>query len=318
MRVDPVLGAAGAVAADTAGASSIGIVRKLRLPVTSGVVKRVLLTGATGFVGRHVLRQLLAFGVPVTAVVRPGSADRLGELAGLVDLITTQDLFQENAAWWQRACEGIDTILHVAWYAAPGKYLQSPRNLDCLQGTLSLARGAVAAGVRRFVGVGTCFEYDLTLGQPAGYLSTDTPLRPATTYAACKVAAFVTLAQWLATQSVEFLWARLFYLYGEGENPQRLVPYLHARLRAGEPAELTSGAQIRDFLDVSAAAEQLVAVTLSSRQGPLNICSGEGITVRALAERIADHYNGRELLRFGARPDNRFDPPCVVGVRASA
>ncbi len=280
--------------------------------------KRILLTGATGFVGRHVLRQLLVRGVAVTVVIRSGTAARLGEFAGLVELISTDDLFQESAVWWRSACAGIDTVLHLAWYAKPGEYLQSPRNLDCLQGTLTLARGAADAGVRRFVGVGTCFEYDLAYGQPEGYLSTDTPLRPATPYAACKVAAFVTLAQWLATQSVEFLWGRLFYLYGEGENPQRLVPYLHAQLRAGEPVALTSGAQVRDFLDVGEAAEQLVAATLGRVQGPLNICSGEGITVRALAEGIADNYKRRDLLRFGARPDNGFDPPCVVGVRAPA
>ena len=81
-------------------------------------------------------------------------------------------------------------MIHVAWYVEPGKYLDSPKNLDCLIGTLALAKGAVNANVSRFVGIGTCFEYDLK----EGYLSTDTPLRPLTPYAAAKASAFITLS----------------------------------------------------------------------------------------------------------------------------
>ncbi|MDC0343674.1 NAD(P)-dependent oxidoreductase, partial [bacterium] len=94
------------------------------------------------------------------------------------------------------------------------------------------------------------------------------------------------------------------------------VPYLHRRLSAGEPADLTSGTQLRDFLDVDKAAAMLVKEALAARTGAVNIASGEGITVRALAERIADGYGRRDLLNFGARPDNITDPPCVVGVKA--
>jgi dTDP-6-deoxy-L-talose 4-dehydrogenase (NAD+) len=84
---------------------------------------------------------------------------------------------------------------------------------------------------------------------------------------------------------------------------------------AGEPAELTSGSQIRDYLDVNEAGRMIVETALSAVQGPVNICSGMPITVRQLAEQIADEYGRRDLLRFGARPDNLVDPPCVVGVR---
>ncbi len=84
---------------------------------------------------------------------------------------------------------------------------------------------------------------------------------------------------------------------------------------AGEPAELSSGNQIRDFLDVREAGAMIAEAALSERQGPVNICSGVPVTVRQLAERIADAYGRRDLLRFGARADNAFDPPCVVGVR---
>lgn len=270
----------------------------------------ILLTGATGFVGRQVLRSLADHDISVRAVVREGKQDQLAGQPAIEGVVATHDLFSENADWWAGVCQGIDAVIHVAWYAESGKYLQSAKNMDCLLGTLQLAKGAVEAGVRRFVGVGTCFEYDLADGR----LSVDTPLRPLTPYAGAKAAAYMALSQWLPQQGVEFAWCRLFYLYGEGEDERRFVPYLRGRLAAGEPAELTSGNQIRDFLDVREAGRMITEIVLGNSQGPVNICSGIPTTVRLLAERIADEYGRRDLLKFGVRPDNLVDPPCVVGV----
>jgi dTDP-6-deoxy-L-talose 4-dehydrogenase (NAD+) len=173
-----------------------------------------------------------------------------------------------------------------------------------------LAKGAVRAGVRRVVGIGSCAEYDMS----AGTLTVDTPLRPTSPYAVAKVATFLALTESLPAHGVELAWCRLFYLYGEGEDERRLVPYLRSRLAAGEPAELTSGNQVRDFLDVRDAGRMIAECALGDRQGAVNICSGVPTTVRELAERIADEYGRRDLLRFGARAENLFDPPRVVGV----
>lgn len=270
----------------------------------------ILLTGATGFVGRQTLRGLLAQNATVRLVVRNQGQDFPSRHKSIEKLITTPDMFAEDANWWESTCKDIDTVIHVAWYAEPGQYLQSPKNLECLTGTLELAKGAIRAGVRRFVGVGTCFEYDLT----GGLLSTDTPLRPLTPYASAKAAAFMALSQCLPSQGIEFAWCRLFYMYGEGEDARRLVPYLRERLAAGQPVELSSGTQVRDFMDVHKAAEMIVETALSELQGSINICSGVPITVRQMAEKIADEYGRRDLLKFGARPDNPFDPACVIGI----
>ena len=272
----------------------------------------ILLTGAAGFVGRQVLRALRERGCRVRPVVRAGKQETLARDAALETIVASPDIFAENADWWARACRDVDTVIHAAWYAEPGQYLQSPKNQECLSGTLRLAEGAVQAGVRRFVGIGTCFEYDLD----AGRLSIETPLKPATPYAQAKVDAFNALSAALPRQGVVFAWCRLFYLYGEGEDSRRLVSYVRGRLQAGEPAELSSGSQVRDFLDVREAARMVVDVALGSLEGPVNICSGTAVTVRELAERIADEFGRRDLLRFGARPDNPVDPPCVVGIRS--
>jgi nucleoside-diphosphate-sugar epimerase len=275
------------------------------------MAKTILITGGTGFVGKQVVRALSEQGLSLRLVVRRGNKNSVPSFVSNCELIETDDLFSERVQWWADQCAGVDTVVHLAWYAEPGKYLQSQLNIDCLQGSLNLARGAIQAGVRRFVGVGTCFEYNLS----GGLLSVDTPLKPSTPYADAKAALSMSLSHWLPMQSVEFVWCRLFYLYGEGEDSRRLVPYLRSKLEKGEPAELTSGKQIRDFLDVVDAGKMIADLVLSDQTGSVNICSGTPITVRQLAEQIADEYGRRDLLVFGARPDNLVDPPCVVGIK---
>jgi dTDP-6-deoxy-L-talose 4-dehydrogenase (NAD+) len=270
----------------------------------------VLLTGSSGFVGRQVLDELSCQGIRARVILRPGKNSDL-EPSTADSTIYTNDIFSEDVEWWVRACKDIDTIIHVAWYAEPAKYLHSAENFNCLIGTLRMAQGAAKAGVKHFVGVGTCFEYDVS----GGFLSVDTPLRPSSPYSGAKAAAFLALSQELKRQNIEFTWCRLFYLFGEGEDERRLVPYLRKNLTNGTPVELTHGSQIRDFMDVREAGRIIAKASLGNGLGAINVCSGIAITVRDLAEKIADEYGRRDLLRFGARPDNPIDPPCVVGIR---
>ena len=229
------------------------------------------------------------------------------------ETIQTDDVFKEEQKWWSEVLVDVDTVLHLAWYTEPGKYLQSEKNMDCLIGTLKMAQAAVRAGIRRFVGVGTCIEYD----HSQGILSVETQLKPTTLYAACKVSVYFTSAQWFESQKIEFAWCRLFYLYGEGEDSRRLVPYLHEKLKADEPANLTSGYQIRDYLDVKVAGKMIAEVVLGDKIGALNICSGIPVTVRQLAENIADEYGKRSLLSFSNNNNTGLikhqDPPIVLG-----
>ncbi len=271
----------------------------------------VTLTGATGFVGRQILRNLLERGCAVRALVRDPSRLQDIRARGGLEVVQTPDLFAEVTGRLEEFLEGSETLVHAAWYAQPGEYLTSPLNLACLCGTVNLAHAFAAVGGKRFVGVGTCAEYDSS----AGLMTTDTPLAPNTLYSACKASAFQVLRFFLGAEDVSFAWCRLFYLYGEGEDERRLVPYIRKQLRTGQEALLTPGDQERDFLDVKDAGRMIADVALGQQQGAVNICSGEAVTVRQLAERIADEYGRRELLRFGARPENVFDPPRVVGAQ---
>ena len=269
--------------------------------------RRVLLTGSTGFVGRHIHRTLVARGHAVRTVVRRGREDHLHERA---DVVLVDDLFAQTRAWWADTCASIDTIIHAAWFVTPPLYLSSLENLACLEGSLALAQGAIDAEVDHLIGIGTCFEYAFA----AAPLDVSAPLQPTTLYASTKTALYLVLQTLLAEPRTGFSWARLFYLYGEGEAAGRLVPYLRQRLALGEVADLSAGTQVRDFLDVARAADMIADLVSSRQLGAINVCSGSSTTIRHLAEKVADEYGRRDLLRFGTAPLRPTDPPVVVGV----
>lgn len=241
-------------------------------------------------------------------MLRRGTAARL--VAPVQALIETDDIFARDAAWWNHACEGADAVIHAAWYVKHGRYLDAPENALCVQGSFALAQGAALARVRQVIGLGTCMEYRL----PGESLSVGDPTAPANFYAACKLATFGMMREWLALQGIDFSWCRLFYLHGAGEHPERIGAYLHGRLQAGERASLSSGEQVRDFLDVREAGAMIANLVDSGQTGIVNICSGRPVSLRAFAEAIADGYGRRDLLDFGGQPPRPSDPPAVAGV----
>jgi nucleoside-diphosphate-sugar epimerase len=241
---------------------------------------RVLLTGATGFVGSHVARALVREGHEVHAVVRPGSPRR-GELPGEVRV--------------------------VARDAVPGRYLADVENVACLEQGLRLARELARFGCRRFVGVGTCFEYE----HGPGSLREDAPAVPRTLYAACKLALWHVLEPLGSTTGMEVAWARLFYTYGPHEHEARLVPSVIRALRAGQPCRLTAGEQVRDFLHVEDVAAALVALAVGRVTGVVNVASGRPVTVRDVVTTIASIVGGDGRLELGALPYSPGDPMSV-------
>ena len=273
-------------------------------------MKKVIITGANGFVGQQIMRALANSKSIILPFVRNGKESLVANLPNVEKVISTPDLFSHNVSWWKKHCRDADVIIHAAWFTEPNKYLNANENFDCLIGSLNLAKGAAEAGVSKFVGIGTCLEYELN----NEHLSIKTPLKPTSIYAATKSSLYLSLTQLLPIYSVNLAWCRLFYLFGENENEHRLCGYIRKRIKEGKIANLSSGTQIRDYLDVAEAGNKITEVALNNFSGPINICSGIPITVKELAEKIAQEYDRKDLLRFGTRKVDFPDPPRIVGI----
>jgi len=268
---------------------------------------RVLLTGATGFIGSHMARRLLREGCSVTALVRPGAdLRRIADLRGEIDLLEGH---LEEAAALRSQVEAVapELCFHLAWYAVPGKYLNALENVACVTGSIALLEALNAAGCPRVVAGGTCFEYDTRVG----YLAEDSPLRPQSMYAASKRALHLMAEQYQQIHGRSLAWARIFYLYGPWEDERRLAPLVIRRLLAGEACPLSSGEQIRDFLHVEDVADALWTVARSDIEGPVNIGSSQPLSVAALTRQIAALLERPELLQLGATPRPPGDPQFI-------
>jgi nucleoside-diphosphate-sugar epimerase len=268
---------------------------------------RVLVTGGTGFIGSQIVRALLAAGHDVRAVARKGSArDRLSDVERRIDW-READVFGNPIPDWRALGSEIDLCVHAAWYAVPGKYLEATENLACVSGSLVMLDPLAEAGVKRTAFVGTCFEYDFE----SGWLHEAAPIKPASLYAAAKASTRL-MAEALARKAdLSFVWVRPFYQYGPFEDPRRLVPHVIGTLLRGEPAEVSRGMQVRDFLHVADVGRAIAAVATSQATGVVNIGSGRPVTVRDIVSTIAQSLGRDDLVRFGARPDNPTDPPFI-------
>lgn len=272
----------------------------------------ILLTGGTGFIGKHTLNALLETGFKVHLIARNNPTQELYQNELIQKIYITQNLFNENDSWLEKVCENIDVIIHLAWYVNPHDYLQSPINLECAIGTLKFAKSAAKMGVKKFIGIGTSFEYEL-----GSNMDITTPLNPTTPYSSAKAAIYLALKDFLPLYNVDFAWCRIFDVYGEGENQNRLVPYLHKQLQNNLVAELSRGTQVRDYMSAEEIGRSIVKIITNNISGPINICSGIPVSIKQLAEKIASSYNKTHLLKFGVRPDNLIDPPIVVGVKTN-
>jgi nucleoside-diphosphate-sugar epimerase len=275
---------------------------------------KILVTGSTGFVGQQVIKALSLLEVELSLVLRADKSTFYNKNKNITSVIDSKNIFDESDSWWQEKCLGIDLLIHLAWYAEPGKYLDSPINEQCFQGTMKMAKGAAQAGVKRFIGIGTCFEYQFS-DLP---LDISSPLDPQTQYAAAKVKTFHHLTSFFKEHKTEFLWCRLFYLFGEGEDDRRLIPFLRKQLAAGKEVELTSGDKVKDYLNIEEAGKIITGLAMNKHTGPYNVCSGQPITIKKIAEEIADEYGRRDLLKFGNLQRESVDPSYIVGVKTDS
>jgi nucleoside-diphosphate-sugar epimerase len=267
-------------------------------------MKRVLLTGATGLIGRHCLPTLLAKGYEVhTVSARAASANPPGVQAHQADLLDPAQV----AALLARVQPS--HLLHLAWYTQPGAYWGSLENIRWVQASLNLLQLFTAHGGRRVVMAGSCAEYDWSYGYCAEQI---TPLQPATMYGKAKHALQLLVDAFAEQAQISAAWGRIFFLYGPHEYPERLIAAVTRALLQGQPARCSHGNQIRDFLYVQDAADAFVALLESNVRGAVNIASGNPIRLRQLIYQIADSLQQRDLVQLGALPAPANEPPLLV------
>jgi nucleoside-diphosphate-sugar epimerase len=267
---------------------------------------RVLVTGASGFIGSHVVRQLIRSGNEVAALTSPNKPSwRLHDLSGTFREIPKRI----NEVQAELADFKPQVALHLAWYAEPGRYLTSPQNIPMLVDSLGLLQSLIAAGCEHIVMVGTCAEYDTNIG----WLHEDSPTRPETIYAATKLSLGVVGTHLATAAGVGFTWARLFYLYGPYEDERRLVPGLIKTLLNGEQFKATAGEQVRDYLHVEDVAAALCLLALGGHSGVFNVASGVPITMGYLMETIAAQIQRGGAIQLGALPYRDWEPQFICG-----
>ena len=270
-------------------------------------MKRILLTGAGGYIGRHMLDDLVARDFEVHAVSRTAETSDLSESENVI--WHTNDLFDNSATSGLLAEVNATHLIHLAWITEPGAYWQSPENDAWLHASVKLLDSFLEHGGKRALLAGTCAEYDWTNGH---CIEDETPLRAKSLYAESKLA-FRDAAFELAKGSdLSVAWARVFFSFGPNERPERLVPAVVLALLAGERAKCSDGSLLRDFMYVADVASAMVAVLDSDFSGDINIASGDAVTLEDVVNRIATRLDAADRVDFGHYPRRDDDPQKIT------
>jgi nucleoside-diphosphate-sugar epimerase len=270
--------------------------------------KIVLLTGASGFIGRHCVGPLLDRGYEVHGAGTRGAPADMPRVRW-----HSGDLLERGAARRLLAEIKPTHLLHLAWYVVPGKLITSPENYEWVRASMELVQEFAAAGGKRLTTCGSGYEYDWRYGFCNEQL---TAQAPNTVYGACKQALNLMTEALALSANLSSAWGRVFFLYGPHEHPQRLVSSIVLSLLRGEPAKSSHGRQIRDYMHVQDVADGLVALLDSDVRGTVNVSSGRATQIRDIVLTLGNLLGRPELIQLGALPARANDAPMVVGDNA--
>jgi nucleoside-diphosphate-sugar epimerase len=276
--------------------------------------KRVLVSGAGGFIGRWSVPALLRLGYDVHAVLSgSAAAGAPAQLRGAKTHVA--DMLDGATVDALVSAVKPSHLLHFAWIATPGVYWDSADNFRWLSASENLLRSFRRHGGRRAMMAGSCAEYDWS--RVGSCDERDSPLADESAaalipYVGCKIALQRKLAEFGRQEQLSTAWGRIFFQFGPHERPERLVPSAICNLLLNREAPCSHGNQIRSFLHVADVGEAFAAVLDSQLEGPVNIGSDERITLAELLNRIGLKIGRPELLRLGIRPAAPREPALLV------
>ena len=265
---------------------------------------KVLLTGASGFLGRHVLAALDHRAIATVATGRHRPVD-LGDRAFIeMDLLSAGDLEA------QVRDSGATHLLHLAWYVEHGRYWSSTLNLRWVEASTRLVEACCQAGFQGMVLAGTCAEYDWSYGTCR---EDATPLHSSNLYGTCKDAARQAAMEICAQHQIPCAWGRVFLPFGAGESPQRLIPALIDVFRGRRLPFGIDASAARDFLHASDVAEGFLTLLVEQAAGDYNICSGSPVQVGFLACELARLLDADPTAVLDLSGGRVGDPPLLMG-----
>ena len=267
-------------------------------------MKKILVTGASGFIGRHTLPLLSKAGYEIHAV---SFKNKKGNEPG----IKWHQADLKNSSLTQNLIAKIQPthLLHFAWCAEPGKFWTDPENTKWVRSSLELIKTFHEQGGKRVVISGSCAEYDWN----KSFLSENSSHQnPATLYGKCKQELQIKSQSFCHETGLSLCWVRIFFVYGPYEHPARLVPSVVRSLLKNEHADCSHGNQKRDLLFVEDVASGFVSILEDKITGIVNIGSGRGVRLKNVIETIGDKIGRKNLIRMGVLPSPQNDPPILV------
>ena len=271
---------------------------------------KIAITGASGFIGRHVLTSLLNYDVDIIAVTR--DASKLASLNKSVQIVK-MDISHASPNCFEQMSKP-DVLIHLAWDGLPN--YKSLHHFETeLPKHYHFLKMMIEAGLPSLLVTGTCFEY----GMQPGSLAPDLITEPANSYAFAKDTLRKQLEFLRIFTPFNLTWARLFYMYGDGQPITSLYPMLKDAVSRREKVfNMSGGEQLRDYLRVEDVADEIVRLAVEKKNiGAINICSGNPISVRKLVEQwLSDNSWGIEL-NLGYYPYPDYEPMAFWGERKS-
>ena len=265
---------------------------------------RILLTGASGFLGHQVSKHLVSRGHHVTGVGRERKRKNACNEWINADLLECDmDRLVEQAK--------PDVLVHLAWITRHGHFWTAAENLTWVGASLRLLLAFAARGGKRAIFAGTCAEYDLAAEHDTFKEWMTAPVPPML-YGVAKDATRRVCESYCSQIGLSFAWARLFFLFGPFEDPGRLGGSICRALVSGEEARCSSGRQVRDFLSTDDAGAAIAELAMSKAEGPVNIGSGQAMTIAQFAEAFGRASGKPDLIKLGALPDKPGEPQRIV------
>ncbi|HTE24066.1 NAD-dependent epimerase/dehydratase family protein [Flavitalea sp.] len=268
-------------------------------------MKKILIMGGSGFIGRAVIEAYIERGIEVHATFHKSKPSENGKVVwhqiDLLDANGVNDLF---------AIVQPEFLIQLAWCTGQGSYWKDEANLDWLAANLLIAKSFVRNGGNRCLFAGTSAEYDWSSNQPLDEYETN--LEPLLLYGGSKLGLYWALKKYFEQHSVSFLWARFFNPFGEGEDPRRLIPKTCLRLLGGENLVFDAAMSLRDFLHVKDVGNAIAHLLDSNLTGPVNVASGQAISVREVISTIAEIYERSGQISFDSGDPVSNKPDAVV------